>query len=143
MTVTIDDSERGSGGGNGDAPDLISRYQDHVSRKITSARETREIYDRLLSRVASGELDPRALDRELNSFLQINGPAYAARIADLSVRFLAGLVRAGGGASSGLFDEMAPGASQPRSHARPTWGRCRSARRARIRSAPPATDAPC
>ena len=70
MTVTIDDSERGSGGGNGDAPDLISRYQDHVSRKITSARETREIYDRLLSRVASGELDPRALDRELNSFLQ-------------------------------------------------------------------------
>jgi hypothetical protein len=113
VTVTVDDSGRGPRSAHGEAADLISRYQDHLSRKMASAQETRDIYDRLLRQVASGELDPRALDRELNSFVQINGPAYAARIADLTRRFLAGLVHACSHDPSGVFDEIAAGASQP------------------------------
>ena len=45
--------------------------------------------------------------------MQINGPAYAARVVDVSLRFLAGLVDAGNRDSSGLFAELVPGASTP------------------------------
>jgi hypothetical protein len=112
VTVTVHIDGHGSRTAGGDPPDLMSRYQDHLARKVASSQETREIYERLLSRVASGELDPRALDRGLISFLQLNGPDYADRIADLSVRFLAGLVYEGSRDSAELFDEMAPGALQ-------------------------------
>ena len=76
-----------------------------------------EVYERLLSRVASGELDPRALDRGLNSFLQINGPEYASGIANLSMRFLAGVLEAAGRDAAELFDEMAPVARELRPRA--------------------------
>ena len=95
------------------APDLLSRYQDYVERKVATARATREIYEGLLARVASGELDPRALDRGLNHFSQVHGPDYASGIAELSMRFLAGVVQAGSRYSYELVDEMAPGAVEP------------------------------
>ncbi len=113
MTVTVDVYGSGSRSADGDAPGLMSRYQDYVERKVASSLETREIYDRLLRRVASGELDPKTLDRGLNSFLQINGPEYAKGVADLSMRFLAGIVQAASRDSYELFDEVASGTLEP------------------------------
>ena len=113
MTVTVDVYGSGSRSAHGDAPGLMSRYQDYVERKVASSLETREIYDRLLRRVASGELDPKTLDRGLNSFLQINGPEYAKGVADLSMRFLAGIVQAASRDSYELFDEVASGTLEP------------------------------
>ncbi len=96
----------------GDLADLMSRYQEHVERKVASFRETRDSYDRLLRRIAAGELDPRAFDRGLNSFLQISGPEYAGRVARLSMQFLAGILSAGGRDAAELFDAVAPGAME-------------------------------
>jgi hypothetical protein len=105
VTVTLDGS--GSGPAGGDATDLISRYQHHVERKVATSRATQEICERLLSRVASGELDPRGLDRGLNGFLQTNGPEYASGVANLSMRFLAGVLETASRDASELFDGVA------------------------------------
>ncbi len=107
MTVTVTVDGSGSRPAGDDATDLISRYQDHVERKVATSRATQEVYEQLLSRVASGDLDPRALDRGLNSFLQLNGAEYASGIANLSMRFLAGVLEATSRDASELFDGVA------------------------------------
>ena len=117
MTITADGYGSESRSARDEAPDLIASYQDLVERKVASSKETREIYARLLSRIAAGDLDPRVLDRGLNSFLQINGPEYASRLADLSMRFLAGYVQAGNRDSFELFEEIVPGALETRARA--------------------------
>ena len=96
-----------------DAAALMARYQDYVERKAAVSSESRELYDDLLRHVAAGDLDARALDRGLNSFVQVNGPGYANGLASVSVQFLVGMIQSGSRYAYELFDEIVPGAIEP------------------------------
>ena len=109
VSVTVSRDRAPSGLPEDPPPDLAARYQQYVERKVATDRAVREISDRLLARVASGELDPRNLDRGLNRFLQIGGPDYAARIIELTLTFLTDIVQDGSRSIHELVDEVAPG----------------------------------
>jgi hypothetical protein len=106
VTVAIDGN--GSSPGGAEPVDLLSRYQEYVERKIASSRATQDTYSLLLDRIASGDVDPKVLERSTNWFWHAYWPDHAEAIADLTMRFLAGVVRLSLEQSRELVDEFAP-----------------------------------
>lgn len=115
MVVTVTVAVERYGDGSGDAPaDLSARYQDYVERKIASMRATRQTYSDVLDRIASGDLDPKVLDRGLNWFWNAYGPDHAVAIAELVMRFLTQVVQLTCEQGRNLVEDLAPGADTPR-----------------------------
>ena len=113
MTVTVAIDGNGSSSGGDQPVDLLSRYQEYVERKIASSRATQDTYSRLLDRIASGDVDPKVLDRSTNWFWHAYWPSHAEAIADLTMRFLAGVVQLSLEQSRELVDEFAPDVTEP------------------------------
>ena len=106
MTVTVDRVWTSSS--VHDALGLIPRYLEFVERKVAFDTCQREISEELLQRIATGDLPPAALDRGLNHFLQLNGADYGNAVVELSMRFLAGVIRTGAQEMVELLDEALP-----------------------------------
>jgi hypothetical protein len=111
VTVAVDGGRPASG--PGETAELASRYQAYVERKAASTRTTRERYSRLLERIASGEVDPKLLDRGLNWFWNAYGPEHALAISELTMHFLTEVVQLSYEQSRQLIDEMTPGSAEP------------------------------
>jgi hypothetical protein len=113
VTVTVAVERYGGGSGEGAPGDLSARYQDYLERKIASIRATRQTYSDVLDRIASGDLDPRVLDRGLNWFWNAYGPDHAVAIAELVMRFLAQVVQLTCEQGRDLVEDLVPGADPP------------------------------
>jgi hypothetical protein len=118
VTVTVVVDAGGLSSGQSEPADLVSRYQEYVERKAASSHATRESYSRLLDRVASGDVDPKLLDRGLNWFWHAYGPDHAIAISELTMRFFTEVVRLTLDQSRALINEVAPDTAG-RSHIEP------------------------
>ncbi|MEA2506705.1 MAG: hypothetical protein QOH48_1323 [Actinomycetota bacterium] len=90
--------------------DWVARYQEYLTRAGDRSKGTQDLYRRIIGRVAEGELTPGAVEGLLNSFLQLHGAEYADKLAEISMRFLTGVVQAGTTYSYELVDRIVPGA---------------------------------
>jgi len=106
VTITVDQVWTSSSVDG--APGFITRYLDFVERKVASTRAAREISDELLQRIATGDLPPAALERGLNHFLQLNGADYGNAVVELSMQFLACVIRTGAEEMVELLDDALP-----------------------------------
>src|ERR1700676_2580558 len=109
MPASPADPPNGHSGSSDPSAELLARYQQHLERGAARAQRTQDLNRELVKRVARGELTPDALDDHFSAFLAARSVAYANRLADTSVRFLTGLVRAGTTYSYELVETIMPG----------------------------------
>ncbi len=91
-------------------PEWTTRYHEYLARTAGRSKHNHDLYRQVTARVAAGELAPTTLDGRLNSFLQLHGTEYANKLAEMSMRFLTGVVQAGTTYSYELVDRIIPGA---------------------------------
>jgi hypothetical protein len=90
-------------------PGWVAQYHDYLTRTAQTSRANRERYERLIARVAAGDLAPRALNGQLNRLFQLHGADYANGLAVVTMRFVAGLIQAGTAHTLDLLEQVAPG----------------------------------
>ena len=89
----------------------VDPYRRFQSRAVARSARTLARTRAVLACVSDGLLHPAAFERAYDSFVGSRGNGYAARLADVQARFLAGLVRIGFPAESG--ETTSPLASDP------------------------------
>jgi hypothetical protein len=121
VTVSISDGNgaRPAAPGPAVAEQWTARYQEHLARTATRSRRTHEQYREVMARVAAGELAPEAIDGRLNLFLQLHGAEYADALAQLSMRFMTGVVHARTAYAYELLERIVPGSDTPPVEAAP------------------------
>ena len=95
---------------SGLGPEWNARYQEYLTHAAARAKRNLDLYRDIVGRVATGALPPDLLDSRMPAFLQTHGADYANDIAELSMRFLSGLIDNGTRYSYELFDRILPGA---------------------------------
>jgi hypothetical protein len=98
-------------GDAGAAAEWATRYRDYVERSIARASRTQDLNRDLIKRVASGELAPWTIESHYATFAATHAAAYAQRMAEVTMTYLAGLVQMGSTYSYELVEAVLPGAA--------------------------------
>ena len=96
---------------NAASPEWADHYQEYLAQAAANAAEIRDLYSEIIERIALGELSHQVLDQRLPAFLQLNGVTYANDLAEVSMRYLAGLIESGTAYSYELVERLLPGAA--------------------------------
>lgn len=93
------------------ASDWSSSYSQYLRSSTSQAEKTQELYQRVMESIARGEIQPAALQDMLAAFYRARANVYNERLAQLTMRFFAELVRNVTAYSNELTQVLIPGAA--------------------------------
>jgi hypothetical protein len=88
--------------------DWTEGYQRYLASSARNGATVRELYAEIINRVAQGELSQQTLEDRSPAFLQAFALEYANELAEVSVRFLTGIVASGTTYTQEMVDRIAP-----------------------------------
>jgi hypothetical protein len=103
------------------------RYHEYLERSITRALRAQDLNRELVRKVAAGQLAPWTIETHLSTFAATRAASYSQQIAQVTMAFLAGLIKLGSAYSHELVQAVLPGAPQPAQAAAPDFEPSRSA----------------
>jgi hypothetical protein len=89
-------------------PEWTEGYQRYLTTSARNGATVRELYAEIIDRVARGELSQQTLEERSPAFLQTSAVDYANELAEVSVRFLTGIVASGTTYTQEIVDRFAP-----------------------------------
>jgi hypothetical protein len=90
------------------ATDWTDGYQRYLASSARNGAIVRELYAEIIDRVARGELSQHAIEERSPAFVQAFAIDYANELAEVSVRFLTGIVASGTIYTQEIVDRFAP-----------------------------------
>jgi hypothetical protein len=104
-----------------------ARYSEYIQRSIARAGRAQDLNREVIRRVAAGQLAPATLESHLSTFAAVHAFSYAEQVANITMAFLVGLIRAGSAYAHELVRVVLPGAVPPPELDAPEFERGKSA----------------
>jgi len=90
-----------------------ARYSEYIQRSIARAGRAQDLNREVIRRVAAGQLAPSTLESHLSTFAAVHAFSYSEQVANITMAFLVGLIRAGSAYAYELVRVVLPGAVPP------------------------------
>jgi hypothetical protein len=103
------------------------RYREYIENSIARALRAQDLNREVARKVAAGQLAPWTIESHLSTFAATRAASYSQQIAQVTLAFLAGLIRLGSAYSHELVQSVLPGAPRPAEAAMPGFEPSRSA----------------